>query len=220
MITTRSRVSGSAVSYFVGFALGMSSSCSPSAKLDDDALVAQGQYLVAIAGCDDCHSPKVYTERGPVPDASRRLSGHPAGSVLPNVPANAIGPDAWGAISTNDLTAWAGPWGTTFATNLTPHPDGLGLWTEQQFVNTLQTGLHLGVGRAVLPPMPWPAYSHMTDDDLRAVFAFLKTLPPVANLVPQPIPPGAKDQAKSMPTPPETREMKGPARRPKKLKAG
>jgi hypothetical protein len=87
------------------------------------------------------------------------------------------------------MTAWAGPWGISFATNLTPHPDGLGLWTEDQFIKTLRTGLHLGAGRAVLPPMPWPAYSQMSDEDLRAVFAFLKTLPPIANTVPQPIPP-------------------------------
>jgi len=87
------------------------------------------------------------------------------------------------------MTAWAGPWGISFASNQTPHPDGLGLWTEEQFIQTMRTGLHLGVGRAVLPPMPWPAYSKMTDEDMRAVFAFLKTLPPIANVAPQPIPP-------------------------------
>jgi hypothetical protein len=87
------------------------------------------------------------------------------------------------------MTAWAGPWGISFASNLTPHPDGLGLWTEEQFVKTLRTGLHLGVGRPVLPPMPWPAYSQLSDDDLRSLFAYLKTLPPIANTVPQPIPP-------------------------------
>jgi hypothetical protein len=104
-------------------------------------------------------------------------------------------------VTTNDMTAWAGPWGISFATNLTPHPDGLGLWTEEQFIQTMRTGLHLGVGRPVLPPMPWPSYSHMTDDDLRAVFAFLKTLPPIANTVPQPVPPEVSQGATAQPSP-------------------
>jgi hypothetical protein len=164
-------------------------SCSPERKLEGDALIRRGQYLVATSGCDDCHSPKIFTDRGPRPDPKRRLSGHPAAATLPPVPQDALGPDKWGGLMTPDMTAWAGPWGITFAINLTPDPDGLGLWTEAQFVNALKTGLHLGVGRPVLPPMPWPLYSQMSDEDLRAMFAFLKTLPPVANLVPQPIPP-------------------------------
>ena len=173
----------------VGGALSLSLACTSTPKLDSDALVRHGQYKVKISGCDDCHSPKVFTDKGPEVDASRRLSGHPAGSPLPKVPRDALGPTQWGAVTTNDMTAWAGPWGISFASNLTPHPDGLGFWTEEHFIQTMRTGLHLGVGRPVLPPMPWPSYSHMTVDDLRAMFAFLKTLPPVANVVPQPLPP-------------------------------
>ncbi len=173
----------------LGAAIGLSVSCTSPPKLDGDALILRGQHLVATSGCDDCHSPKVFTEMGPRVDPARRLAGHLAGSILPSVPPDVLGPERWGAITTNDMTAWAGPWGISFATNLTPHPDGLGLWTEDQFIKTLRTGLHLGFGRAVLPPMPWPAYSQMSDEDLRAMFAFLKTLPPIANIVPQPIPP-------------------------------
>lgn len=177
--------------WFVGVAVFMALSCKPSSKHDAGGQVQRGQYLVAIAGCDDCHSPKVFTDKGPQVDASRRLSGHPQDQALAPVPGDVIGPELWGAIGTNDLTAWAGPWGISFATNLTPHPDGLGLWTEEQFMNTLRTGKHLGVGRPVLPPMPWRTYAQMTDDDLRAMFAFLRTLPPIANAVLQPIPPEA-----------------------------
>jgi hypothetical protein len=173
----------------LGAAVGLTPSCTPEPKLDGEALIRHGQHVVAVSGCDDCHSPKVFTEKGPHVDLTRRLSGHVAGSSLPAVPHDVLGPEGWGAITTNDMTVWAGPWGISFATNLTPHPDGLGLWTEDQFIKTLRTGLHLGVGRPVLPPMPWPAYSQMSDQDLRAVFAFLKTLSPIANVVPQPIPP-------------------------------
>ena len=60
-------------------------------------------------------------------------------------------------------------------------------------IDRAQTGLHRdfepGVGRAVLPPMPIPAYRHFTDADLAAIFAYLQSIPPVRNRVPQPLPP-------------------------------
>jgi hypothetical protein len=168
--------------------LSLSCTASTSPKAAEDR-VQRGAYLVSVMGCDDCHSPKIFTDEGPHPDPALRLSGHHGGSTLPSVPPHTLGPDKWGALTTNDMTAWVGPWGTTFATNLTPHPDGLGLWTEEQFVQTIRTGLHLGVGRRILPPMPWPFYGHMTDEDLRSIFSYLRTLPPIANVVPQPLPP-------------------------------
>ena len=153
------------------------------------AAAERGEYLVSVLACDDCHSPKALLNGVPVPDMARRLSGHPSDSPLPAVPRGVLGPDQWAFLGNSHMTAWAGPWGISFAANLTPHDDGLGLWTEEQFVNSLKTGTHLGVGRPVLPPMPWPAYKNMSDEELKAIFAFLKTLPPVANVVPQPISP-------------------------------
>ena len=152
--------------------------------------VERGAYLVAILGCHDCHSPKVLTESGqPMPDKSRLLSGHPANSVTPALPSGVPDPRGWIALTTGDFTAWAGPWGVSFASNLTPDESGLKMWTEENFIQTIRTGKHLGVGRPLLPPMPWPDFANMTDDDLRAVFAYLRTLPPIANVVPQPLPP-------------------------------
>ncbi len=174
----------------VGVSLCLSLSCkSSSEKTGAEDRVQRGAYLISILACDDCHSPKVFTEQGPQPDPELRMSGHHGGTDLAAVPDGMIGPDRWGALTTNDMTVWVGPWGTTFAINLTPHPDGLGLWTEDQFVHAIRTGRHLGVGRPILPPMPWPAYAHLSDEDLRAIFAYLRTLPPVANVVPQPLPP-------------------------------
>jgi len=123
------------------------------------------------------------------PDMTRRLSGHPAESAVAPVPNAVLSPEGWAFIGNADMTAWAGPWGISFASNLPPHPNGLGLWTEDQFIETLRTGTHLGVGRSVLPPMPWPAYRNMSDEDLRAVYAYWKTLPPIPNLVPKPVSP-------------------------------
>jgi hypothetical protein len=101
-----------------------------------------------------------------------------------------LGPGKWGAVASNDFTAWAGPWGVSFATNLTPDKDtGVGNWTAEMFVKTIRTGKHLGVGRDLLPPMPWPDFARMTDADLEAIFAYLQSLKPIKNRVPAPLPP-------------------------------
>jgi mono/diheme cytochrome c family protein len=160
----------------------------PQKKKDD--LVARGKYLVTIGGCDDCHTPKVFTATGPVPDSTRRLSGHPANSTLPEIPPNVLAPDKWGGLTTNDLTAWAGPWGVSFTRNLTPDTaTGLGSWTPEIFIKALRTGKDMGEGRDILPPMPWFNYAQMTDQDLRAMFAYLQSLKPIENAVPDPISP-------------------------------
>ncbi len=153
--------------------------------------VARGKYLVTAGVCHDCHTPKTFGPAGPVPDMSRELSGHPATEMVAPIPAGLLGPEAWGAVTNNHLSAWAGPWGVSFARNLTPDvATGLGSWTEAMFIQTIRDGKHQGVGRPLLPPMPWQMYSQMTDDDLKAVFAYLQSLPPIANAVPEPLPPG------------------------------
>jgi mono/diheme cytochrome c family protein len=148
---------------------------------------------VGFGGCNDCHTPKLFTAAGPVPDTTRLLSGHPAESRLPVLPPGVVGtePTKWGAITTADLTAWSGAWGTSFAANLTPDASGLAGWTDSLFIATMRTGKHFGSGRPILPPMPWFSLNVLTDDDLRAVFSYLRSIKPVANMVPQPIPPAA-----------------------------
>ena len=149
--------------------------------------VERGRYLVTIAGCNDCHTPFKMTDRGPEPDMDRMLSGHPEQMKLPPAP-KAQGPWVWSGAATN--TAFAGPWGVTYAANLTPDKNtGLGIWDERMFIKTLRTGRHWGVARPILPPMPWQNYRQATDEDLKAIFAFLQSLPPVSNEVPEPVPP-------------------------------
>jgi hypothetical protein len=117
-----------------------------------------------------------------------QLAGHPAGLVMPPAPVLPAGP--WVATIGATMTAWSGPWGTSFTANLTPDPEtGLGKWTEQEFIDTLRTGRHLGRGREVLPPMPWQVYRNLTDEDLASVFAYLQSIPPIYNRVPAPLPP-------------------------------
>lgn len=147
----------------------------------------RGEYIVKGMGCADCHTPMKMGANGPEPDLTKWLSGHPAEMKLPPAPP-ASGP--WIASVAATMTAWAGPWGVSYTANLTPDPEtGTGQWTEQQFVDTIRSGRHLGRGREILPPMPWPAIRTMTDADLKAIFAYLRTIPPVKNRVPDPLPP-------------------------------
>ncbi len=156
----------------------------------DEARIKHGEYLVNLGGCNDCHSPKVMTRMGPVPDESRLLSGHPANEKLPRVDMAIIGPEKWGGQFSNDLTAWAGPWGVSFAANLTPDKNtGLGLWTTEIFIKTMRTGKHMGAGRPILPPMPWQSIGKVSDSDLRDIFVYLQSLKPIQNAVPVPLSP-------------------------------
>ncbi|HYH15460.1 MAG TPA: c-type cytochrome [Flavisolibacter sp.] len=168
-------------------------------NLERDELVKRGNYLVTINTCGDCHSPKIMTPRGPVIDSTKILSGHPANTTLPPIDPSALQPGQWGGMSP-DITAFAGPWGISYAANITPDSaTGIGAWTEEQFIKTMRTGKHLGApnGRPILPPMPWQFIAKMTDEDLSAVYAYLKSIPPVSNKVPGPTPPNEVKLKKS-----------------------
>ena len=158
------------------------------AALAQDDQVKRGEYLVTIGLCNDCHTPLVMGPSGPEPDMSRMLSGHPQ-DIAVQAPAQLAEP--WTAAASATLTAWSGTWGVSFSANLTPDEETgvLRDFTEEQFIQTMRTGRHQGQGRAILPPMPWPSIGKMTDEDLKAVFAYLRQIPPIKNKVPDPIPP-------------------------------
>jgi mono/diheme cytochrome c family protein len=150
--------------------------------------VARGKYLVTVAVCNDCHTPWTMGAAGPEPDMSRMLSGHPEQMSLPPPPVLPTGP--WVASFAATNTAWSGPWGVSFTANLTPDAEtGLGKWTLRDFVSTIRSGRHLGRGREILPPMPIGMYRNFTDDDLAAIYSYLRTIPSVRNRVPEPLPP-------------------------------
>ncbi len=147
----------------------------------------RGEYLVTVAGCNDCHTPLTMAAEGPQPDLSRMLSGHPEGLTMPAPPPLGEGPWLWAGAATN--TAFVGPWGVSYATNLTPDENtGIGIWSEEMFIKTLRTGRHWGVARPILPPMPWQNYAAMSDEDLLAVYAYLRSIPAVVNRVPEAVP--------------------------------
>lgn len=161
-------------------------SAKPVAAMDlTRARVERGKMLVGIGGCNDCHTPLAMTAKGPEPDMTRMLSGHPHDLIMPEPPAPK-GPWLWMGAGTN--TAFAGPWGISYARNLTPDQvSGLGIWTEEMFVKTMRTGRHMGVSRPILPPMPWQSLNTLSDEDLKSVFAYLRSVKPVRNEVPDPV---------------------------------
>jgi mono/diheme cytochrome c family protein len=123
--------------------------------------VKRGEYLATVMGCNDCHTPGVLFG---APDFSRRLSGSELG--------------------------WKGPWGVTFARNITPDLEtGIGKWSEAEIVKTLRTGQRPD-GSVLLPPMPYQDFAILTDQDAFAIAAYLKSIPPIQHRSPDRIPPG------------------------------
>ncbi|MCE7933033.1 MAG: diheme cytochrome c-553 [Chlorobi bacterium CHB2] len=160
----------------------------PDSASQHASRIERGKYLVTISGCNDCHTPMKMGPKGPEKDMARLLAGHPEEAALPTPP-KIDGP--WGMMSTAMTgTAYAGPWGVSYAMNLTPDTTtGLGNWSEQVFMLAIKEGKHFGGSRPIMPPMPWDAYKQMTDEDLKAVFAYLKSIPAVKNKVPEYVPP-------------------------------
>ena len=152
--------------------------------------VEEGKRLVTALGCNDYHSPKKMTEFGPIPDEKLLLSGHPQNMSLSEYDPSLPNSGTW-ILFNGSGTAAVGPWGTSFASNLTPHETGLGNWTLEQFTKAMKEGKSKGLenGRLLLPPMPWMGYKSLNDKELTAIFNYLQSVEPVENLVPAPLPP-------------------------------
>jgi mono/diheme cytochrome c family protein len=170
-----------AVGAFGAFGCAKKEAAPEAPKVDP---VKRGEQLVKIGGCGDCHTPMAFDPKlgMPVPVKERMLSGHPEGA--PDPAANPGQGDQ--AVIGPTFTAFRAPFGVVYAANLTPDETGLGAWTEQDFVKTMRTGKHKGEGRVILPPMPWMNLASQSDDDLKAIYAYLRTIPKVKNKVSDP----------------------------------
>jgi len=157
-------------------------------KYSKQRQIARGKYMVIAGGCNDCHTPLKMGANGPEPDMTKMLSGHPEALKIPPVPKLPPGP--WISIGAGKHTAFAGPWGVTYAINLTPDENtGIGIWTKDIFVKALRSGKHMGVSRPIQPPMPWHHYRQLSDADLGSLYAYLRSIPPISNRVPEYEPP-------------------------------
>ena len=175
--------------------------CSPTEKGEIEALPKKlsfsgygsleeyGGHLVKISGCHDCHTPRKMGPNGPELDMDLALSGHPTNLPLPDI--NRLELEQKGVVATGSPTAWMGPWGVSFASNITSDKTGIGNWDEENFFRAIREGKFKGLpdGRSLLPPMPWEMFKEMTDDEIKAIFAYLKSTKPVKNIVPAPEPP-------------------------------
>lgn len=158
----------------------------PLVKKDSAELVQYGKYLVTITGCNDCHTPKKMGPKGPELIEELLLSGFQGKNAIPEFDKERT--QKGFAEMSPDMTAAAGPWGISFAANLTPDETGIGSWTFEQFKTALTQGKYKGMqnGRPLLPPMPWFNFTEIKDEDLQAIFAYLKSIKPVENVVPAP----------------------------------
>ena len=134
------------------------------------AQIVHGRYIVTAQGaCAECHSAG-----GDNPNDPNWLAGYIADP--------AVNPNQTGKFS-------IGPF-TFYSANLTPDAaTGLGNWTPQQIFNALRTG-HDAAGNFLCPPMPWPVFRNMTDSDLWSIVAYLRSIKPVSNAVPEGTGPG------------------------------
>jgi hypothetical protein len=150
--------------------------------MDSTEKVKRGEYLVSIIGCDDCHSPKRMGPMGPEIIPELRLSGYPSSRPIMKADTSAVN-QGW-AMFVPDLTSSVGPWGVSFSANLTSDETGIGNWTEENFLRAIREGKYKGLetSRPLLPPMPWFVYKNMKDEDLKSIFAYLKTTKPVENV--------------------------------------
>jgi cytochrome c553 len=153
---------------------------------DSASLVKRGDYLVTSIGCGDCHSPKRMGPQGPEIIPELKLSGSPHDLQLPPLDTASV-KKGW-ILFTPDLTVSIGPWGASYSANLTGDATGVRDWTEENFIRCIREGKYKGLpnGRPLLPPMPWGNFKNLTDDDLKAILAYLKSVNPVKNVVQAP----------------------------------
>ena len=138
-----------------------------------ESQIERGRLLILGGACHDCHTPKKIGPNGPEADMSLTLSGHPQSDVI-TAPYKQKPGEKWTTHVNDHLTAWSGAWGVSFAANLTPDQNtGLGIWTEDMFLEAIKGGKHMGKGRQILPPMPWMYYGQLqrrrSESDVRVL---------------------------------------------------
>jgi mono/diheme cytochrome c family protein len=156
----------------------------PGGGFAQDAQIRRGQYLVALGGCNDCHTPGYFFGK---PDMNRFLGGSEVGFEIPG------------------LGVFHGP-------NLTPDAEtGLGTWSTEQIAAAITKGQRPD-GRELAPIMPWHAFANLTAQDARAIAIYLKSLKPVKNKVPGPFGPSETPTSFVMKiVPPPGKETEGAA---------
>ena len=146
------------------------------ADWEQASYIERGNYLVNYLGhCVGCHTPLG-------PDGQSDMSLY-----LSGVPAKYAGTK----VGRSQVAGFPGPKGARFyAKNLTPDAEtGLGLWTEDQFVRTFKHGVRPDGFKYSISPMEWNIYANMKEEDVRAMYRYLRTIKAIRNKAPENIPP-------------------------------
>ena len=144
---------------YVSLFLALVMSVATGAAAED--LVQRGEYLARIMDCNGCHTPGALAGQ---PDFERYLAGSDIGFQIPGL-------------------------GVFYPPNLTSDPaTGLGGWSADDLITAVRSGVRPD-GRELAPIMPWPSYAALSDEDAKALAAFLKSLPAIAHKAPGPFGP-------------------------------
>src|ERR1035441_8933347 len=124
--------------------------------------IARGKYLfTSVADCGGCHSQRDFSRVGGPEVESGRGRGNLFSDLLKGLPGQVVAP------------------------NLTPDPEtGIGTWTDGEKIRAIREGVDKD-DRALFPMMPYQSYRQFSDEDVQALVAFLDSLPPVRNPLPQ-----------------------------------
>jgi mono/diheme cytochrome c family protein len=134
----------------------------------DEAVVAQGRYLVGLLGCASCHTDGALIGK---PDPAKMLAGSSIGIAYSNPMVQEFP-------------------GAVYPSNLTPDDEtGIGAWTLDELVTLLRSG-KTRHGRQTMAIMPWTSYAQLSDGDARAIATYLKSLEPISHQVPRQVQPG------------------------------
>jgi mono/diheme cytochrome c family protein len=128
-----------------------------AAQVQAQDILKRGEYLAHIMDCAGCHTTGALAGK---PDASMHLAGSTIGFEIPGL-------------------------AIIYPPNLTPDAEtGLGRWSDEDIVKAIRFGLRPD-GRQLIPVMPYPSYSALTDGDAAALVAYLKSIKPVAHAAPK-----------------------------------
>jgi len=129
---------------------------------------SHGEYLVELLGCGTCHTDGALTG---TPDMDRALAGSQTGIAW----SNPLGDDRPGIV---------------YPPNITPDIEtGIGAWSDPQIAAAIRAGIGQHGNRRITV-MPWQGYARISDDDIVAITAYLRSIAPVSHKVPDEVQPG------------------------------
>ena len=136
----------------------------------DRELIDRGAYMIRLLACGSCHTDGAFDG---APDLERALAGSNTGIAF----SNPLGDELPGIV---------------FPANITPdEATGIGRWSDQQVGDAIRAGIGRHGGRRI-STMPWQGYSDLTDDDVAAIVAYLRSIEPVSHELPREVAPGQR----------------------------